>query len=64
MAPPPKKIADLLGKLAGLVGGVEDLVVEDGEVEREAEPDGVGRLHLALGDLERLLVRLLRVLQD
>ena len=54
----------LLGQLTGLLGRVEDLVVEDGEVERESEPDGVGRLHLALGDLERLLVRLLRVLQD
>ena len=49
--------------MTGLLGRVEDLVVEDGEVEGESEPDGVGRLHLALGDLERLLVRLLGVLQ-
>jgi hypothetical protein len=26
----------LLGEVAGAVGGVQDLVVEDGEVEREA----------------------------
>ena len=45
----------LLGELAGLLWRVEDLVVEDGEVEREAEPDGVGGLHLALGNLEGLL---------
>ena len=49
--------------MACAVGRVDDLVVEDGEVEGESEPDGVGRLHLALGDLERLLVRLLGVLQ-
>ena len=34
----------LLGQLAGLVWAVEDLVVKDGEVEGEAEPDGVGGL--------------------
>ena len=48
MAPPPKKIADLLGKLAGLVGGVEDLVVEDGEVERQTEANWMCGLHLGL----------------
>lgn len=31
-----------LGHLASLVGRVEDLVIEDGEVERETEADGVG----------------------
>ena len=64
MAAPPKKIADLLGQLAGLVGGVEDLVVEDGEVEGEPKPDGVGGLHLAFADLKRVLVRLLRVVNN
>ena len=52
-------IADLLGKLARLVGGVEDLVVEDREVESQTESDRVGRLHLALADLKSVLVRLL-----
>ena len=52
-------IADLLGKLARLVGGVEDLVVEDREVESQTESDRVSRLHLALADLESVLVRLL-----
>ena len=58
-AVPPKKIADLLGQLAGLVGGVEDLVVEDREVESQTESDRVSRLHLALADLKSVLVRLL-----
>ena len=64
MAPPPKKIADLLGKLAGLVGGVEDLVVEDGEVERQSQPDGVSWLHLPFADLKGVLVGLLRVVNN
>ena len=64
MAPPPKKIADLLGKLAGLVGGVEDLVVEDGEVEGETQSDGVGGLHLPFADLKGVLVGLLRVVNN
>ena len=63
-AAPPKKIADLLGQLAGLVGGVEDLVVEDGEVEGEAQPDGVGGLHLTFADLKGVLVGLLRVVNN
>ena len=64
LAAPPKKIADLLGQLAGLVGGVEDLVVEDGEVEGEAQPDGVGWLHLPFADLKGVLVGLLRVVNN
>ena len=63
MAPPPKKIADLLGKLAGLVGGVEDLVVEDGEVERQTEADGMRRLHLGFRNFKGLLISLLRIVQ-
>ena len=35
-------VEGLLGEMAGAVGRVEDLVVEDGEVESEAETDGVG----------------------
>ena len=64
MAPPPKKIADLLGKLARLVGGVEDLVVEHGEVEGEPQSDGVCGLHLGLADLKSVLVGFLRVVND
>ena len=41
--------------MTGLVGTVEDLVVEDGEVEGEAQPDGVGGLHLTLADIKCIL---------
>ena len=64
MAAPPKKIADLLGQLAGLVGGVEDLVVEDGEVEGETQPDGVGGLHGRLGNVESILISLLGIVNN
>ena len=64
LAAPPKKIADLLGQLAGLVGGIEDLVVEDGEVEGETQSDGVGGLHLPFADLKGVLVCLLRVVNN
>lgn len=52
----------LLGQRAGLLWRVQDLVVEDGEVEGQAEPDGVRGLHVLLADVEGLLVGLLRVL--
>ena len=55
--------ADLFGEVACAVGGVDDLVVEDGEVECEPEADGVRRLHLGPRDVERVLVRLLRALR-
>lgn len=45
------------GQAAGAVGGVEDLVVEDGEVERQPQPDGVGGGQLRHGDVARRLVR-------
>lgn len=54
--------AHLLGQRAGLLGRVEDFVVEDGEVEGQAQPDGVCWLHVLLADVEGLLVGLLRVL--
>ena len=57
-------LAHLFGQLAGLVGAVEDLVVEDGEVEGQPEADGVGRLHLALTDLKSVLVGFLRVVDN
>lgn len=51
-------IERLLGEVAGLVGGVEDLVVEDGEVQGETKADGVGRGELGLGNLGGSLVGL------
>lgn len=50
-----------LGKVAGLLGRVQDLIVEDGEVESQAEPDWVCGLHVLLADLKCILVGLLRV---
>ena len=55
--------ADLFCEVACTVGGVDDLVVEDGEVEGESEADGMRRLHLGPRDVERVLVRLLRALR-
>jgi hypothetical protein len=37
--------------VAGAVGGVEDLVVEDGEVEGKTEADRVGWCELGLRDV-------------
>jgi hypothetical protein len=51
-------IKGLLGKVAGLVGGVQDLVVEDGEVEGETKADGVGGSKIGLGNLGCVLVSL------
>jgi hypothetical protein len=48
-------VEGLLGKVAGAVGGVQDLVVEDREVEREAEADGMGWGELGLGDIGGVL---------
>jgi hypothetical protein len=56
----------LLGEMAGLVRGVQDLVVKDREVQRETKSDGVGGSKLGLSDfcgslvgLERLVRRFL-----
>lgn len=57
-------MSHLLGELAGLLGRVEDLVKEDGEVKGEAESDGVSGLHVVLADVERPLIRLLRLLDN
>ena len=54
-------LADLFGQWAGLLRRVEDLVVEHGEVEGQAQADGVCGIHLLLADVKRLLVSLLRV---
>ena len=44
-------VESLLGKVASTVGRVQDLVVEDREVQRKAETDGVGRCELSLGNV-------------
>ena len=50
-----------LGKVASLVGGVENLVVEDREVQGESETDGMGRSEVSLGNLGGILVSLERL---
>ncbi len=40
-----------LGEFAGNVGDIEDLIVKNGEVESEAEADGVTWGHLTGGNL-------------
>ena len=52
------------GQLAGLLWWVENFVKEDREVEGQAQPNGVGGLHLRLGDVISILVSLLGVLND
>lgn len=54
----------LFRQLTGLVGRVEDLVVEDGKVEGQTQSDWMCGLHFALADLERILVGRLRVIDD
>ena len=42
--------------MASLIGGVEDFVVEDGEVEGESESDGVRGGQTGVGDLRGILI--------
>jgi len=51
-------IKSSLGKVACLVWGVEDLVVEDGEVESKTKTDWVGWSQLGLSNLGGSLVSL------
>jgi hypothetical protein len=51
-------IKRLLGKMASLVGGVEDLIVEDGEVEGKAKADRVSGSKVGLSNLRSSLVSL------
>ncbi len=55
-------IKGLLGKVASLVGRVENLVVEDGEVQRKTETDRVRGREISLRDLRGVLVGLERLL--
>lgn len=48
-------VKGLLGEVAGTVGRVEDLVVEDGEVQRETKANGVGRGEIGLGNVGSVL---------
>lgn len=41
----------LFGKVTGLIGRVEDLIVEDREVERKTEADGMSRSKIGGSDL-------------
>lgn len=54
-------VESLLGELASLVRGVQDLVVEHGEVQRKTEADGVSGGQAASSDLRGSLVRLERL---
>lgn len=54
----------LLGQRARLLWRVEDFIIEDGEVEGQAQPDGVCWLHVLLADVKGILVGLLRVLHS
>lgn len=49
-------VEGLLGEVAGTVGGVQNLVVEDREVQRKAETDRVGGGQLSLGDIGSALL--------
>jgi hypothetical protein len=51
-------VESLLGKMASLVGRVEDLVVENGEVQGETKTDGVSGGKVGLSDLGGSLVGL------
>lgn len=51
-------VESLLGQLACLVGRVENLVVEDGEVQRKTEADGVSRGKVGGGNVGGSLVGL------
>lgn len=51
-------IKGLLSQVASLVRSVKDLVVEDREVEGEAEADGMRRGEISLSNLRSVLVRL------
>ena len=55
-------VESLLGQLASLVGRVEDLIVENGEVQGKSEADGVGRSKAGGGDLGGSLVGLKRLI--
>ena len=52
----------LLSKMACLVGRVEDFVVEDREVQRKTETNGVGRSKIGGRDLSGSFISLQRLI--
>lgn len=54
-------IESLLGQLASLVGRVEDLVVENGEIQGQTEADGVSRGEVGSSNVGGSLVSLERL---
>lgn len=54
----------LLGEFAGLFTRANNLVEEDGEVERKAESDRVSGLHVLCTDVKRCLICLLGFIND
>ena len=53
-------IKSKLGQVASLVGRVEDLIVEDGEVKSQTQSNGVGGGEVGLSDFSSTLVSLKR----
>lgn len=55
-------IKRLFGEMAGLIGGTEDLIVEDREVEGKSEADRMGRSKIGRSDLGGRLVSFQRLI--
>lgn len=53
-------IKSLFGKVASLVWGIEDFVVENGEVESKTKTDWVRRWEISASNLGSILVRFQR----
>lgn len=51
-------IESLLGKVAGTIGRVQDLVVEHGEVQGKTQADGVSGGEISLGNVGGVLVQI------
>ena len=49
-------------QLASLFGRIENFIVEDRKIERESQPNWVGRLHFGLADVVSVLVSFLRII--
>lgn len=52
-------VESLLGKVASTVGGVKDLVIENGEVQGKAKADGVSRGEVSLGNIGSVLFQMI-----
>ena len=49
-------------QLASLFGRIENFIVEDRKIERESQPNWMGRLHFGLADVVSVLVSFLRII--